>query len=234
VKLRILAVVLLAAAASAATAEPTSSPRWGSFELGAGPYTPNVDSEFSGAAPYNQVFGSGQRWMFRAGVGKSLYTGFGDLEVGLRTGFFRAAGRAVFLDSNNVYQRSGDETSFNVIPTSLTLTYYFDYLAERYRWLPITLYGRGALERYNWWTNTTAGTSKHGATNGWSVTGGVALLLDSIDPGFARDLDNETGINHTYLFFDITHAKVDDFGSSKSFDLSPTKAAYAFGLLMVF
>jgi hypothetical protein len=231
VKLRILAVVLLAAAASAATADPTSSPRWGSFELGAGPYTPDVDSEFGGSGPYQQVFGTSQRWMLRAGVGKSLYTGFGDLEVGFRTGYFHASGRAVTTDT---LQRSGDDTSFNIIPTSLTLTYYFDYFANLYRWLPITPYGRVALERYNWWTSTTNGASKHGATNGWSVTGGAAILLDAIDPDSARGLDNETGINHTYLFFDVTHAKVDDFGSSKSWDLSPKKTAYAFGLLMMF
>ncbi len=233
-KLRILVAVVLAAAASLARAQ-VSSPRWGSFELGAGPYTPNIDSEFTGAAPYREVLGSSQRWMFRAGLGKSLYTGFGDLEVGFRTGFFRATGRAVYLDTGtNTYVKSGDDTSFNVIPTSLTVTYYFDYLAERFRWIPITLYGRAALERYNWWTNTTGGTSKVGATNGWSVTGGAALLLDAFDPDLARELDNESGINHTYLFFDFTHTQVDDFGSSRSLDLSSTKPAYAFGLLMVF
>jgi hypothetical protein len=237
VNLRVLAVVLLAGAASTARAQQ-ASPRWGSFELGAGPYRPDIDAEFGGSGPYEQVFGSSRHWQFRAGFGKSIYTGFGDLEVGLRSGFFRATGRAVYLDPNDptgkTYLKSGDETSLWIVPTSLTVTYYFEYLAERFRWIPITLYGRGALERYNWWTSTSGGTSKRGATNGWSVTGGAALLLDSFDPGLARDLDNETGINHTYLFFDVTHAKVDDFGSSKSWDLSPDKLQYGFGLLMMF
>jgi hypothetical protein len=232
VSARLLAAVLLVATATGARAEPDASPRWGSFELGVGPYRPNIDSEFSGTGAYERVFGTGQRWMFRAGVGKSVYTGYGDVEVGLRTGYLRANAGAFFKDATGTLQHSADRTSLNIIPTSLTLTYYFDVLAERFRWLPITPYGRFAFERYNWWVS--GGTSKIGATNGWSFTGGAALLLDAIDPDSARGLDNETGINHTYLFFDVTKAQIDDFGSSTSWNLAEKGAQYAFGLLMVF
>jgi hypothetical protein len=45
----------------------------------------------------------------------------------------------------------------------------------------------------------------------------------------------ETGINHTYVFAEARKTKVDDFGSSKSWDLSDDgKFAYALGILFVF
>ena len=110
-----------------------------------------------------------------------------------------------------------------------------DWLAERYRFVPFSFYGRAAFERYNWWvTDGRDEWAENGATNGWSVTAGAALLLDAIDPGRARELDNETGVNHTYLFFDVTHAQVDDFGSSKSWDLSTKGVSLQGGLMLVF
>ena len=50
----------------------------------------------------------------------------------------------------------------------------------------------------------------------------------------ARELDNDTGINHTMLVFDVSKTRMDDFGSKKSWDLSDTKPTYSFGLLFVF
>jgi hypothetical protein len=41
-------------------------------------------------------------------------------------------------------------------------------------------------------------------------------------------------VNHTYLFFDVTKSKVDDFGGSKSWDLSDEKVSLAGGLMFVF
>ncbi len=230
-----VAVVVAALAAAASTARAQEGSRWGSLEIGAGPYRPDIDAEFpAGTGPYEQVFGSGRRWMFRTGVGKTVWRGFGDLEVGFRTGISKASGRGL-IAQGGTFVKSGDQTALWIVPTSLTVTYYFDWVAERYRWIPLTLYGRGALERYNWWVTGGGGsTTKRGATNGWSVTGGAALLLDALDPGMARELERDTGIDHTYLFFDVTKTKVDDFGSSTSWDLSSDKPAFAFGLLLVF
>jgi hypothetical protein len=66
------------------------------------------------------------------------------------------------------------------------------------------------------------------------VTGGLALLLDIIDRQTAREFDNQTGVNHTYLFFEVTKRTVDDFGSSSSWSLSDKSVGYNGGLLFVF
>ncbi len=223
------AVVALAAPAARAQ---TDSGRWGSVELGAGPYVPNIDSEFSGQTPYRDVFGGKPSPMFRLHLAKSLWTGFGSVEVGIKTGFWSKSGHAVIAGTDPA-QRSGDKTTFNIIPTSLTLTYRADQLWENVH-VPIVPYGRVALERYNWWVTKDTKWGKRGATNGWSATAGVAFVLDFLDPDSARDLDNETGSNHTALYFDVTKSKVDDFGSKKSWILTEKKLAWSGGLLVIF
>jgi hypothetical protein len=218
-----LAALLLAPAALA------ESQRRGSFELGAGPYRPDVDSDFAAPGPYEEIFGGGKPWKFRLHAARALFTRWGALEVGFLTGFLQDTGEQILQGGI----ASGDETTLRIIPTSLTLTYRFDWLAQRYG-VPLALYGRGALERYNWWVTDRSSTSERGATNGWSVTGGAAFLLDILDRGLAREMDEDWGINDTWLFFDVTKSKIDDFGSSKSWDLSGDGLTYAGGLMFTF
>lgn len=227
----LLALAALALAPAAARAQP--SPVSGSFELGAGSYRPDIDSDFAAPGPYQQVFGSGRGWMLRFGISRVLYRDVGTLELGFRTGYFRDSGKG-FIQSGGTAVPSGDTTTFNVVPTSATLTYRFDWLVERYG-IPFAPYGRVAFERFNWWvTNGSGNWAKEGGTNGWSATGGLAFLLDFLDPGAARELDRELGVNHTYLFFDVTKSWIDDFGSKKSWDLSDAKVSLSGGLLFVF
>ncbi|HEY7723909.1 MAG TPA: MXAN_2562 family outer membrane beta-barrel protein, partial [Anaeromyxobacteraceae bacterium] len=104
-------------------------------------------------------------------------------------------------------------------------------------------YGRLALERWQWWvTNGGGGTASvgggpegSGATTGWAAAGGVAFLLDFLDPGMAREMDRDVGVNHTYLFAEVGRARVDDFGSKKSWQLSnDRKLSWSGGILFVF
>lgn len=211
-----------------------ASGKFGSFELGAGSYRPAIDSDFTAPGPYQTVFGGGRSAMFRLGFAKSLWSRTGSLELGFRTGFFSKSGHGVFASGANQGQKSQDRTSFNIVPTSLTLTYRADFLPERFG-IPLAPYGRVALERYNWWvTKGSGGWSKSGATNGYSATVGLAFSLNFLDQGMARELDSDTGINQTYLFFDVTKSKIDDFGSKKSWNLSDDKVSLAGGLMFVF
>jgi hypothetical protein len=230
VRVRLGAALALLLLAPAALAE---SPRWGSFELGAGPWRPDIDSDFTAPGPYETVFGNSRRWAFQAAVSRSLFTGLGSLEVGLRSGFFRASGRGLF-DDGGVFRKSGDATTFNVVPSSLLLTYRLDFLPDRLH-VPLAPYGRVAFERYNWWVTDGSGDRvKKGATNGWSATLGIAFQLDIIDPTLARELDADSGVNSTYLYFDATKTFVDDFGASDSWDLSSKDVLLTGGLLLVF
>ncbi len=229
-----LAAVLVALSPGTSSAD---SGRYGSFELQLTGFRPRIDAEFGGTGPYAAVFGSRRGWMIRADAARSLFVDYGSLELGLGLGYFEQYGKGLLPDGT----RSGDTTSFKMIPTRASLTYRLDWLAERYL-VPLAPYGRLSLERYNWWVNngagnvaTTGGRSGYGATNGWSASAGLALLLDFFDRGLAREMDRDTGINHTYLFVDLTKSSIADFGSKASWDLSDTRSvSVAGGLLFVF
>lgn len=223
----LVALLVLAVAGPAAAA----SPRWGSFEIGAMTYRPDIDSDLPASRPYETAFGGGRGFMFNLGISRALFTRVGSLELGLRTGWFRDKGKGILSGTTTP---SGDDTTFNVVPTSLALTYRFDWLADRWN-VPFAPYGRAAFERFNWWVTDGSGDwVQEGATNGWSVTGGLGLMLDFFDPQLARELDMDTGVNHTFLFVEVTHSSIDDFGSSKSWNLSDEKVSLGFGLLFVF
>lgn len=225
----LLAALVAVLAPAAARAE---SPRLGSVDLGFGQYRPAIDSEPGlTSRPFEGIFGRSKPWLFRVGVNYDLTHYFGSLEVGLQVGYLTRSGYGRTASG----EVSSDSTSFRMIPTSATLTYRFDYLADRFN-VPLAPYARVAFERYNWWvTGATGGTSGYGATNGWSATAGLALLLDFFDPTLARELDLDTGINHTYVFAEARKTKVNDFGSSRSWDLSDDgKLSYAFGMMFVF
>jgi hypothetical protein len=51
---------------------------------------------------------------------------------------------------------------------------------------------------------------------GWQASPGIALLLDALDPQAAKLLDTEIGINHSYAFFELLLADVDNFGSKSN------------------
>jgi hypothetical protein len=225
-----LSAALLLAAAPAARAQ-TSTGRWGSVELGGGPYVPGIDREFSGPTPYRDIFGGKPAPMWRLHVAKSVWSGAGSLEVGLRTGFWSKSGHAIIASGPSAGSRSGDRTTLNIVPSSLTLTYRADQIYEN-AGFPLVPYARVA--RYNWWVTKGSKWTKKGATNGWSASLGVALILDWLDPASARDLDNETGVSHTALYFDVTRSKVDDFGSKKSWDMTEKKLLWSGGLLVAF
>lgn len=232
------ALAVAAALVAAAPAAAQESPRWGSVDVGLGTYRPNVDAEFPPGAegPYQTMFGEGRGWAFHLGVSRAVFTRAGSLEVGFRTGFFQDSAKGLVEDPANPgsFIRAGAETTFRIVPTSVSLLYRFDWPVERYE-IPLAPYGRVAFERFNWWvTNGTGDTVEKGATMGWSATGGIALLLDIVDPVLAREFDRDSGVNHTYLFFEVTKSFVDDFGSSSSWDLSDEDLSLTGGLTFVF
>ncbi|HET7823770.1 MAG TPA: hypothetical protein VFK90_00490, partial [Anaeromyxobacter sp.] len=123
--MRRLALVASLALAVAPAAVRAQSPIWGSFELGAGRYRPDIDAQpgLGQPLPFGDIFGTGRGWAFRAGISKAILKSPGSLEVGFRTGYFRESGKSLEIVNGQITDtKSGDTTTFNIIPTSLTLT----------------------------------------------------------------------------------------------------------------
>ncbi|HEY6100559.1 MAG TPA: MXAN_2562 family outer membrane beta-barrel protein, partial [Anaeromyxobacter sp.] len=192
--------VALAVAAAVATAAPAGSDesrRTGSLSFRGMTYRPNVDAEFGGTGPYETIFGTKRGWMFRGDYGFKIWEGIGALEAGIGVGFSTRTGKGI-IDGTSPPQRSEDDTKFRILPVTASLGYRFDWLARRYR-IPLELHAKASLERYHWWVSDAGGTGQKGATNGYSFTAGAGFLLDFLDPGLAREMDRDSGVNDTWL-----------------------------------
>ena len=231
--LALVAMVLLAPSAWA------ESPRSMMVELHIGPYAPQVDRAFKHSSPYQEIFGSNEMVMFGFHWDYQVYQGFGTIGLGVGARYGWVDGQSISESTSE----AADETSLSLIPLTASVTYRFDWLAQKWN-VPIVPYGKAGFTYTMWWitngndeianTYDLEGTGRtgYGGTFGFHVAGGVQILLDWVAPGMAAEFDNEVGVNNSYIFIEYGLHSVNDFGSSKSFDLGDDN--FSAGLMFEF
>lgn len=134
--------------------------------------------------------------------------------------------------------RSSDTTTLNILPLTLQLVYRFDVMAERWK-VPLVPYVKIGLAYYVWFMQKGNGDlargladpdpakdmsawQAYGGVPGFIVQPGLALQLDVFDRGAAQTLDSELGVNHTYLFAELSYANVTGLGFKDKINLSDT------------
>jgi len=220
------------------------SPQNFAFELRFGPYRPNIDSEFSdtGVTPHKDVFGDKRHLMMQFELDWQIFQSFGSLSLGAVVGSYSQSAKAFVADSNtgaSTGERSGDDTSLRLIPLAALLVYRFDVLAVHFRAIPLAPYGKIGLN-YTFWRITDGngnipshlGGRGSGGTLGWQAAAGVALMLDFLDPIAVRSLDVETGVNHTYVFFEWNHVEANGLGMSNKLHVGDSR--WVLGLMFEF
>jgi hypothetical protein len=202
------------------------------FELRFGAYRPNIDSEFSGGAqPYKDVYGGKRHLISSLEFDWQFFQAFGSLALGGQMGYYSQSAKAFEADpstgkpktdkTTGEYVRSGDSTSLRLIPLAALLVYRFDVLALQWG-IPLVPYAKLGLN-YTFWHisdgngNTPSyisGGRGSGGTWGWQAAAGISLMLDFLDSDAARSLDMETGVNHTYFFFEWNKVEASGLGMS--------------------
>jgi hypothetical protein len=194
------------------------TPRNFAIEARFGLYTPDVDSEFggSGTGPQSFIFGNSKRPMWQLEFDWEILQVFGTLSVGGVVGYYKENAKACKLEglqddpsAKMSCTRSGDNTSLRLIPFAALAVYRFDVLAEHWK-IPLVPYGKFGFN-YTLWkvtdgngnTPSAGGGRGAGGTLGWQAAVGISLLLDFIDPSAARGFDADSGVNHTYAFFEL-------------------------------
>lgn len=207
------------------------SPQRFALELRFGPYAPQIDDDVAGATPHMDYFGDGPAFMTQVELDYQFFDRFGTLAIGAGVGYMRQSARA-FVEpppGQAPEARSGDRTRLTLVPTSLLLVYRFDVLADRWQ-IPLVPYAKAGLG-YTFWSitdgdgrvaRTDDGERGRGGTFGWQAAAGLAFLLDFIDPGAARELDGEIGVNHTYLFVEGGRFDISGLGQSNALRLDDT------------
>jgi len=206
--------------------EPTPPPppsTWASerdfaIEVRFGLYLPDVDSEFGGKAQPNAfLFGTQKRPMWQFELDWEVLQKFGTLSIGASIGYWKENGQACLLSdlqANGTCTPSADNTSLRLIPFAALLIYRMDEAANRWK-IPLVPYGKIGLNYTIWTINNgdgdvptykgTGGGHGQGGTAGWQAAAGISLRLDFVDPSAAREFDVDSGVNHTYAFFELDH-----------------------------
>ena len=217
------------------------SPQRFAFELTFGPYLPDIDSEFDGVqpphAPYKNYFGSSQHLLTRIEFDYQFWRRYGSLAAGLGVGYFSVTGNAPVANGTGL--PSGDQSQLKVIPVSLSLIYRFDYFLQE-RGFPLVPFGKVGLDWAYWQitdgngniADADSGGHGRGGTFGWHVAGGVALVLDFLDPDAAHDFDQDLGVNHTALTFEFYHSDISGLGEANRLHVGDTN--WTLGLLLEF
>ena len=235
--------VVLAVPISEARAEQRPDSALESVGLGlefrGGPYLPALGhpaSESDEPGAFRQIFGTKSNPLFTLGMELQVYRGVGTVAVGGSFGFMQWVGRSI--NQNN--ELTTDTTVFNLLPLTLTVAYRFDWLAD-HTLVPLVPYVRGGLAYSIWWTTNGRGDISRvpnpdgdpfvgrGGTLGVTGSIGLAFLLNVIDSRAAHALFEATNIRGTYIFAELTSAKVDGFGGD-GFDLSD--ATWSLGLFL--
>ena len=212
---------------------PNQSPRSGAVEFRLGGYRPQLDAEaaLEGAKPFSELFGNSNLLLFEVELQRFFYQGIGTAGLSVSAGYAEKYGAAL----TEAGVPSAERTGFHVLPIHVRGVYRFDYPA--FRWgIPLVPYVKPGLVFTPWWSTKGGeieappeGGSGRGAKFGGEVVGGIAFLMDVLEPRLARDFDSDLGVNHSYLFAEYTYAKVNNFGG-KGFDLSD--AYWMFGLAL--
>ena len=97
-----------------------------------------------------------------------------------------------------------EQTTLSLVPLTAMLGLRIDALARKFG-VPLIFAGKLGWEWAHWDTNTGTRDDASGWSLGPVFAAQVALDLDAIEPHGARNLDEEWGINHTYVFGEMYH-----------------------------
>ena len=101
---------------------------------------------------------------------------------------------------------TAEETSFSMLPLQLLATVRFDALARELS-VPFIITGKLGYQWAHWSTESGDVEDAEGWSVGLTWAAQLALDLDTFEPGAARMMDEEWGINHSFVFFELNEFK---------------------------
>jgi hypothetical protein len=199
-------------------ARSRQSPQNFGLELRIGPYRPEVDSEFGGAAtPFRDTFGGGTNWLVGAEFDFQLLRipYIGSIGPGIQLGYVSYSASAPFADGSGL---SAHPTAFWALPGAALLALRIDVFAREFG-VPLVPYAKGGLALVYWQATDAARVSSDSAGSkgqrletGYVLQAGLALQLSGLFPQAARDMDASGGVNTASVFFEGDYSQADSFG----------------------
>lgn len=211
------------------------------LELRFSPYKPQIDEEpgLTGT-PFASTFGDSRRLMMALEFDWQTFRipGIGTIGPGVGVGYTTMGADAVTSSG----RPSGDTTSLSIYPFWGVAVFRADAL-WRNLGFPLVPYAKAGLGYAIWSASNTGGTSEAKDRSGALVSGkggswgtqfalGLSFALDAIDQGASRNMDNATGINGTYVFFEAYWLSLNGLGQSNALRVGTN--TWAMGLAFEF
>jgi hypothetical protein len=170
------------------------SPMWFAVELKTGPYVPGTTDAAK------DTFKHDKGWLLSVELDVTLWEipKIGQLNLGGGFGWADYSGKALAVPGGG---STSEGTSLTLYPLSALAVLRVDSLA-RYTVVPLTFAGKLGSDFVVWKAVKGAETNAHGVNIGlrWAVQ--AAFELDFFEPQTARRMDEDFGINHTFLLFE--------------------------------
>jgi hypothetical protein len=131
----------------------------------------------------------------------------GSINAGLGWGWAKYSGKT--LDESG--SRAGEDNEFIIFPMSALAVLRIDALA-RNTVVPLQFAGKLGADFVRWKSSTADRTDDSGLNKGLRWGAQAALELDVFERGAARRLDEDWGVNHTYLLFEYYGSKTEGTG----------------------
>jgi hypothetical protein len=99
-------------------------------------------------------------------------------------------------------EQTSEDTEIEIIPLNLLAVARIDVLARKFG-IPFIVTGKLGYQWAHWSTDSGGVDDGSGWSVGllWAVQ--LGLDLDTFEPAAARNMDEEWGINHSFLFFEL-------------------------------
>jgi hypothetical protein len=180
------------------------SEQWFALELRLGPYQPGKSSAFP------RIFGGDHGLMLNAELDVTVLhiPWVGQLNVAGGFGWAKYDAKAFGSDGTT---REGEKTELLLFPLHALGVLRIDALA-RHTVVPITFAGKLGYEAVRWKSETGGKSDGSGFNQGLRWAAQAAFELDFFDRGTARRLDEDWGINHTYVLFEYYESRTTGTG----------------------
>jgi hypothetical protein len=206
------------------------------------PYRPEIDQEPSlgGKTPYQSTFGSMNRVLFSVELDYQAVRipYVGTLGPAVSVGYTDMTDKSLTLAG----ARSAEDTSLTIYPLHALAVLRADELYRR-TGIPLVPHAKLGVGYALWRITNPGGTSQAVDTSGNTISGkggtwgthfafGLSLALDALDRGAAANLDENVGINHTYLWAEYDFMRLTGVGQNNALRLAAN--SWAMGMTFEF
>lgn len=174
------------------------APRW-SLELKGGAFFPAAEN-------WSRYYGSSYIGEWGGAVS---YKPERHIEVGIEGSYLSASGKGVQPqhEQQDPTHPPGGKVTYRQVPLNLFVLARGVFREDQL----LVPYAGGGFSRVFYRTRVEGGDKRSGSVNGYHARGGVQVLLDRLEADSARNLYEDFGIHHTYLFVEgkYTRARAD-------------------------